>query len=126
MSESLEDGAPFFFATQEPPSATAIDDDIYLTVTTAMPAFPGHVETIDIILSLRDRATFARRSAGDRKRRSLKPRRVHSSSSAVVSVTRRPGQLSEAAHSRPCSSAIAATRLRPSPVPAGVRAASAR
>ncbi len=52
MRESLEDGAPFFFATQEPPSATAIDDDIYLTVTTAMPAFPDHVETIDIILSL--------------------------------------------------------------------------
>ena len=51
MSELLEDGAPFFFATQ-PPSATAIDDDIYLTVTTAVPAFPDHVETIDIILSL--------------------------------------------------------------------------
>jgi hypothetical protein len=52
LSELLEDGAPFFFATQDPPSATAIDDDIYLTVTTAMPAFPGQVETIDIILSL--------------------------------------------------------------------------
>jgi len=49
---SLEGGAPFFFAMQEPPSATAIDDDIYLTVTTAMPACPGQVETIDIILSL--------------------------------------------------------------------------
>ena len=36
----------------QPPSATAIDDDVYLTVTTAMPAFPGKVETIDIILSL--------------------------------------------------------------------------
>jgi hypothetical protein len=52
MCETREDGAPFFFATREPPSATAIDDDIYLTVTTAMPAFPGEVETIDIILSL--------------------------------------------------------------------------
>ena len=52
MWESLEDGAPFFFAAQEPPSATAIDDDVYLTVTTAMPACPGQVETIDIILSL--------------------------------------------------------------------------
>jgi hypothetical protein len=52
MHESFEDGAPFFFATDTPPSATAIDDDVYLTVTTAMPAFPGQVETIDIILSL--------------------------------------------------------------------------
>lgn len=52
MKESLEDGSPFFFATQAPPSAAAIDDDIYLTVTTAMPTFPGHVKTIDIILSL--------------------------------------------------------------------------
>ncbi len=52
MYQPAEDGAPFFFATQEPPSATAIDEDIYLTVTTAMPAFPGQVEAIDIILSL--------------------------------------------------------------------------
>jgi hypothetical protein len=52
MCETCEDGAPFFFAAREPPSATAIDDDIYLTVTTAMPAYPGEVETIDIILSL--------------------------------------------------------------------------
>ncbi len=52
MNEIHEDGAPFFFATREPPSATAIDDDIYLTVTTAVPAFPGKVESIDIILSL--------------------------------------------------------------------------
>ena len=51
MCQPIE-GAPFFFATREPPSATAIDDDIYLTVTTAMPAFPGEVQTIDIILSL--------------------------------------------------------------------------
>jgi hypothetical protein len=33
MTETLEDGAPFFFATQQPPTATAIDEDIYLTVT---------------------------------------------------------------------------------------------
>ncbi|HZZ61727.1 MAG TPA: hypothetical protein VFE63_11205 [Roseiarcus sp.] len=37
MCETCEVGAPFFFATREAPSATAIDD-IYLTVTTAMPA----------------------------------------------------------------------------------------
>jgi hypothetical protein len=49
---SLDDGAPFYFATQEPPSAAAIDDDVYLTVTAATPRFPGQVETIDIILSL--------------------------------------------------------------------------
>ncbi len=57
MIKSLEDGAPFFFATQQAPSATAIDDDIYLTVTTAMPDFPEKLEQIDIILSL----DFARR-----------------------------------------------------------------
>ena len=47
-----EDGSPFFFASHKPPSATAIDDDIYLTVTAADPGFPGEVETVDIILSL--------------------------------------------------------------------------
>ncbi len=52
MNDLSADGAPFFFATQEPPSATAIDDAVYLSVTTAMPACPGQVETIDIILSL--------------------------------------------------------------------------
>ncbi len=52
MTEAQETGAPFFFATDEPPTAAAIDDDIYLTVTTAVPAFPGKVESIDIILSL--------------------------------------------------------------------------
>ncbi len=52
VSETHEVGAPFFFATQQPPSAAAIDDDIYLTVTAAVPAFPGQVETIDIILSV--------------------------------------------------------------------------
>ncbi len=52
MNEIHEDGAPFFFATREPPSATAIDDDIYLTVTAAIPDFPDQVETIDIILSV--------------------------------------------------------------------------
>ena len=99
MSESLEDGAPFFFATQEPPSATAIDDDIYLTVTTAVPAFPGprgddRHHPLARLRQVRDRATLARRRAGDNKRGSLKPRRVHSASSAVVSVTLRPGRLS--------------------------------
>jgi hypothetical protein len=52
MTETLEDGAPFFFATQQPPTATAIDEDIYLTVTAEVPTFPGQVETIDIILSV--------------------------------------------------------------------------
>ena len=75
MSVSVDDGAPFFFATHEPPSATAIDDDVYLTVTTAAPGFPGKVETIDIILSLdyarHGGATFPRRRAGRKKRGSL-------------------------------------------------------
>ncbi len=52
MSELSAGGAPFFFATQQPPSATAIDDDVYLSVTTATPACSGRVETLDIILSL--------------------------------------------------------------------------
>ncbi len=52
MSETFEDGALFFFATRQPPSASAIDDDIYLTVTTALPACPDQVGTIDIILSI--------------------------------------------------------------------------
>ncbi|MGC2785324.1 MAG: hypothetical protein WA397_16125 [Roseiarcus sp.] len=41
MAETQAHGAPFFFATDEPPTAVAIDDDIYLTVTTAVPEFPG-------------------------------------------------------------------------------------
>jgi hypothetical protein len=52
MTELVEDGAPFFFATQQPPTATAVDDDIYLTVTAAVPEAPGKVEAIDIILSV--------------------------------------------------------------------------
>jgi len=52
MSEAREDGFPFFFASEQPPSATAIDEDIYLTVTAADPACPGQVETVDIILSV--------------------------------------------------------------------------
>ncbi|MGO9418282.1 hypothetical protein [Roseiarcus sp.] len=52
MTETQEHGAPFFFATDEPPTAAAIDDDIYLTVTTAVPDFPGKVEAIDIVLTV--------------------------------------------------------------------------
>ena len=52
MTEAQETGAPFFFATDEPPTAAAIDDDIYLTVTTAVPDRPGEVEAIDIVLSV--------------------------------------------------------------------------
>lgn len=52
MNDKDELGAPFFFASHEPPSATAIDDDIYLTVTAADPGAPGELEKVDIILSL--------------------------------------------------------------------------
>ncbi len=52
MTAEVENSAPFFFATHEPPTAAAIDDDIYLTVTAAVPDVPGKVEAIDIILSL--------------------------------------------------------------------------
>jgi hypothetical protein len=37
MAETQEHGALFFFATNEPPTVAAIDDDIYVTVTTAVP-----------------------------------------------------------------------------------------
>ncbi len=52
MTNTQEIGAPFFFATDEPPTAAAIDDDIYLTVTAAVPDVPGKVEAIDIVLSV--------------------------------------------------------------------------
>ena len=52
MTEAQKLDAPFFFATDEPPTAVAIDDDIYLTVRTAVPGFPGKVEAIDIILTV--------------------------------------------------------------------------
>jgi hypothetical protein len=51
MDEGIEEGAPFFFATHRPPTAMAQDDDIFLTVTAAVPTFPGQVD-IDIILSI--------------------------------------------------------------------------
>jgi hypothetical protein len=50
MTETQEHGAPFFFATmsrRRRPRST-----IYLTVTTAVPDFPGKVEAIDIVLSV--------------------------------------------------------------------------
>lgn len=52
MSDLNEDGAPFYFAMQRPPTATAMDEDIYLTVTAGVPSHPDRVESIDIILSI--------------------------------------------------------------------------
>ncbi len=52
MSEVPERGSPLIFATRQPPSATAIDEDIYLTVTAADFSSPGEVESVDIILSV--------------------------------------------------------------------------
>lgn len=52
MREMPGDGGPFLFASQKPPTANAIDEDIYLTVTASDPCFPGQTETIDIILSI--------------------------------------------------------------------------
>ena len=46
MSDVFEEGAPFYFATRQPPSATAMDDDIYLTVTAGVPTHPDQVELI--------------------------------------------------------------------------------
>ncbi len=52
MTETVEQGAPFIFAMGRPPTGTAIDDDIYLTVTAAVPGMTGEGEAIDIILSV--------------------------------------------------------------------------
>ena len=52
MTEAHQVGVTILLASQEPPSASAIDEDIYLTVTTAVPPFQGQVEMIDIILSV--------------------------------------------------------------------------
>ena len=52
MSDLNQDGAPFYFATQQPPTAAAIDEDIYVTVTAGVPTHPDQVELIDIILSI--------------------------------------------------------------------------
>lgn len=57
-TDTVEQGAPFFFATGRAPTAAAIDDDIYLTVTAAVPGLPDEVEAIDIILSVE----FAKRA----------------------------------------------------------------
>jgi hypothetical protein len=51
MTETQGDGGPFFFATEPPPSAIAIDEDIYVTITAAHPLFPGEAQIVDIILS---------------------------------------------------------------------------
>jgi len=51
MSEAHQDGGPLFFAAERPPSATAIDEDIYVTIATINPLSPGEVETVDIMLS---------------------------------------------------------------------------
>jgi hypothetical protein len=47
-----DDGAPFYFAMRRPPTATVMDEDIYLTVTAGVPSDPTEVESIDIILSV--------------------------------------------------------------------------
>ena len=52
MSNVRREGTPFYFATQQPPSATVRDEDIFLTITAAAPPFPGHLETVDVILSI--------------------------------------------------------------------------
>ena len=75
MGEDFEEGAPFFFATQRPPTAMAQDDDIFLTVTAAAPTFPSQVD-IDIILSIEyaQHAIAQLRQAVDLALRSEAPR----------------------------------------------------
>lgn len=52
MDRDFEHGAPFYFATRNPPTASALDEDIYLTVTTTAPPYPDEPTAIDIILSI--------------------------------------------------------------------------
>ncbi len=52
MSDPDEDEAPFYFATQRPPTATVMDEDICLTVTARVPSNSDEVESIHIILSI--------------------------------------------------------------------------
>ena len=40
MDRDFEHGAPFYFATRNPPTASALDEDIYLTVTTQRRPIP--------------------------------------------------------------------------------------
>jgi hypothetical protein len=76
MTETHRLGAPLFVAIDEPPMAVAIDDDIYLTVTTAVPGFPGKVEAIDIILTVEyTRAVIAQLSTAVIASRRGEPRR---------------------------------------------------
>jgi len=49
MRDPNQDGAPFYFATRQLPRATAMDDDIYRTVTAGVPTHPDQVRLIDII-----------------------------------------------------------------------------
>ena len=51
INKRLGEGGPFFFASEQPPTATAIDEDVYVTIAAVHPQFPGKVETIEIILS---------------------------------------------------------------------------
>jgi hypothetical protein len=52
MGHLNQDGAPFYFATDQPSTAAAMDEDIYITVTAGVPTHPDRVESIDIILSI--------------------------------------------------------------------------
>ena len=52
MDPDFEHGDPFYFATRNPPTASALDEDIYLTVTTTAPPYPDEPTAIDIILSV--------------------------------------------------------------------------
>jgi hypothetical protein len=49
---------------RRPPSVTAIDEDIYVTITAVHPLLPGDVEPVDIMLSTETAAQLiaARRS----------------------------------------------------------------
>jgi hypothetical protein len=51
LTKATGGGAPFLFAARGP-TATSIDDDIYLTVAAAAPDSPNEFEEIDIILSV--------------------------------------------------------------------------
>ena len=81
MSDVFEEGAPFYFATRQPPSATAMDEDSYLTVIAGVPTHPDQVELIDIILSV----DFAKHA-------------IAQLSAAVETATEEPGSLEHVPH----------------------------
>jgi hypothetical protein len=63
MRDLNQGGTPFYFAMEQPPTAAAMDEDIYVTVTAGVPSHPGQVESIDIMISIDFAKLLSRSSA---------------------------------------------------------------